>query len=57
MPNIFVIIGSGYRYGFNGKEVDSEGLGGGKSTYDYVKASQGVWPPNESCGWCCLQFG
>ena len=25
----------GYRYGFNGKEVDSEGMGGGSSTYDY----------------------
>ena len=24
-----------YRYGFNGKEVDSEGMGGGSSTYDY----------------------
>lgn len=24
-----------YRYGFNGKEVDKEGLGGGSSTYDY----------------------
>ncbi len=23
------------RYGFNGKEVDSEGMGGGSSTYDY----------------------
>jgi len=25
----------GYRFGFNGKEGDSEGLGGGQSTYDY----------------------
>ncbi len=25
----------GYRYGFNGKERDNEGLGGGGSTYDY----------------------
>ncbi len=25
----------GYRYGFNGKERDSEGMGGGGSTYDY----------------------
>lgn len=24
-----------YRYGFNGKEKDSEGMGGGNSTYDY----------------------
>jgi len=24
-----------YRYGFNGKEKDDEGMGGGKSTYDY----------------------
>ncbi|MFO0387025.1 MAG: RHS repeat-associated core domain-containing protein, partial [Flavobacteriales bacterium] len=24
-----------HRYGFNGKEVDSEGMGGGSSTYDY----------------------
>ncbi len=27
--------GNGYRYGFNGKEKDDEGLGGGGSTYDY----------------------
>lgn len=26
---------SGYRYGFNGKEQDSPGMGGGGSTYDY----------------------
>ncbi|MDR7130070.1 RHS repeat-associated protein [Algoriphagus sp. 4150] len=26
---------SGYRYGFNGKEKDPEGMGGGGSTYDY----------------------
>ena len=25
----------GYRYGFNGKEKDGEGMGGGGSTYDY----------------------
>ncbi len=25
----------GYRYGFNGKEEDNEGMGGGKQTYDY----------------------
>jgi RHS repeat-associated protein len=25
----------GYRYGFNGKEKDAEGMGGGSSTYDY----------------------
>ncbi len=24
-----------YRYGFNGKEKDDEGMGGGGSTYDY----------------------
>ena len=24
-----------YRYGFNGKELDPEGMGGGQSTYDY----------------------
>ncbi len=24
-----------YRYGFNGKEKDTEGMGGGQSTYDY----------------------
>jgi RHS repeat-associated protein len=28
-------LGSGYRYGFNGKERDIVGLGGGGSTYDY----------------------
>jgi RHS repeat-associated protein len=27
--------GSGYRYGFNGKEKDDEGMGGGGQTYDY----------------------
>jgi RHS repeat-associated protein len=26
---------SGYRYGFNGKEKDEEGMGGGGQTYDY----------------------
>jgi RHS repeat-associated protein len=26
---------SGYRYGFNGKEKDDEGMGGGGQTYDY----------------------
>jgi RHS repeat-associated protein len=25
----------GYRYGFNGKELDPEGMGGGGATYDY----------------------
>ena len=24
-----------YRFGFNGKEEDTEGMGGGGSTYDY----------------------
>jgi RHS repeat-associated protein len=28
-------LGSGYRYGFNGKEDDIIGLGGGGATYDY----------------------
>jgi RHS repeat-associated protein len=28
-------LGVGYRYGFNGKERDPEGMGGGGSTYDY----------------------
>jgi RHS repeat-associated protein len=27
--------GNGYRYGFNGKELDQEGVGGGGATYDY----------------------
>jgi RHS repeat-associated protein len=32
----YTAIGAGkYRYGFNGKERDDEGLGGGQSTYDY----------------------
>ncbi len=26
---------NGYRFGFNGKELDPEGMGGGGSTYDY----------------------
>ncbi|MCZ8285925.1 MAG: hypothetical protein O9353_10775 [Bacteroidia bacterium] len=26
---------SSYRYGYNGKELDTEGMGGGGSTYDY----------------------
>ncbi len=26
---------AGYRFGFNGKEMDKEGMGGGQSTYDY----------------------
>ena len=26
---------AGYRYGFNGKEQDSPGMGGGGNTYDY----------------------
>ncbi|MBL7935691.1 MAG: hypothetical protein JNM51_07770, partial [Bacteroidia bacterium] len=29
------LTSSAYRYGFNGKEKDDEGLGGGGSTYDY----------------------
>ena len=28
-------VGVNYRYGFNGKEKDPEGMGGGGSTYDY----------------------
>ncbi len=28
-------VGEGYRFGFNGKEKDPEGMGGGGSTYDY----------------------
>lgn len=31
----FEYDGSSYRYGFNGKEFDPEGMGGGGSTYDY----------------------
>jgi RHS repeat-associated protein len=34
MPSVN-FSGSNYRYGFNGKEKDNEGLGGGQSTYDY----------------------
>ena len=30
-----VVTPTDVRYGFNGKEVDSEGMGGGLSTYDY----------------------
>jgi RHS repeat-associated protein len=26
---------AGYRYGFNGKELDTQGMGGGGNTYDY----------------------
>ena len=33
--NIATLRRGMYRYGFNGKEVDSEGMGGGSSTYDY----------------------
>lgn len=33
MPNVNNVTGN--RYGFNGKEKDTEGLGGGGSTYDY----------------------
>ncbi|MCB9262599.1 MAG: RHS repeat-associated core domain-containing protein [Flavobacteriales bacterium] len=29
------LTGEGYRFGFNGKEQDKEGMGGGQSTYDY----------------------
>ena len=28
-------VSRGYRYGFNGKEKDAEGMGGGSATYDY----------------------
>jgi RHS repeat-associated protein len=28
-------MGFGYRFAFNGKELDTEGMGGGGSTYDY----------------------
>ncbi len=28
-------VSRAYKYGFNGKEKDSEGMGGGSSTYDY----------------------
>ena len=28
-------MGNAYRFGFNGKELDKEGMGGGASTYDY----------------------
>jgi RHS repeat-associated protein len=34
MPSVN-FSGSNYRYGFNGKELDPEGMGGGQSTYDY----------------------
>ena len=33
--NLATLRSGVYRYGFNGKEVDSEGMGGGSSTYDY----------------------
>ena len=33
--NSFLSPSHVYRFGFNGKEVDSEGMGGGSSTYDY----------------------
>jgi len=33
--NPFQALGEVYRYGVNTKEVDSEGMGGGSSTYDY----------------------
>ena len=33
--NILCPAGNRYRYGFNGKELDPEGMGGGGSTYDY----------------------
>ena len=35
LTNPFLAQSAVYRYGFNGKEVDSEGMGGGSSTYDY----------------------
>jgi RHS repeat-associated protein len=36
-PTVCSIFDKGYRYGFNGKELDDngEGMGGGGSTYDY----------------------
>jgi RHS repeat-associated protein len=36
-PSVCSAWDKGYRYGFNGKEIDkgSEGMGGGGSTYDY----------------------
>ena len=33
--NPFLLQNDLYRYGFNGKEKDDEGMGGGLSTYDY----------------------
>jgi RHS repeat-associated protein len=33
--NIAALRRGVHRYGFNGKEVDSEGMGGGSTTYDY----------------------
>ena len=35
MPGMNYKGANGYRYGFNGKEKDNEGMGGGGSTYDY----------------------
>ena len=35
MPGRYNTPSETYRYGFNGKEEDPEGMGGGKSTYDY----------------------
>jgi hypothetical protein len=35
MPGREYTVGEGYKYGFNGKEKDNEGMGGGGSTYDY----------------------
>jgi RHS repeat-associated protein len=35
MPNRNWSSESGYRFGFNGKEQDAEGIGGNGSTYDY----------------------
>ena len=36
-PSVCSVWDKGYRYGFNGKEIDKgdEGMGGGGSTYDY----------------------
>jgi RHS repeat-associated protein len=35
MPSRSYSTGLIYRYGYNGKELDKEGMGGGGSTYDY----------------------
>jgi RHS repeat-associated protein len=43
MPGRVVVNGEGYRYGFNGKELDQEGIGGGGSTYDYGFRIYNAW--------------